>query len=128
MARRLIFVDDSSTVLMTAEMALEGLVDSGIVELKTYDNPLDLLADVEAGLSYDLLITDINMPQMSGFDLSAKLKSIDSVKAKPIIALTTENSPQMKQQGKAIGLVGWLTKPFTNDKLLAAIKRILRIR
>jgi len=128
MAKKIILVDDSATVLMTAQMALEDLSNSGIIELITYDNPQTLLQDVQNGLMYDLCITDINMPQMNGFDLSKSLKQIPSIKMKPIIALTTENSPQMKAQGKAVGLVGWLTKPFTNDKLVMAIKRILRIR
>jgi len=128
MAKTLIIVDDSSTVLMTAEMALEEMVANGIINLKVYENPSLLLDDVKGGLTYDLLITDINMPQMSGFDLTKELKSIAHVKAKPIIALTTENSPQMKAEGKSVGLVGWLTKPFTNEKLVMAIKRILRLR
>ena len=128
MAKKIILVDDSSTVLMTAEMALESLIANGDIELKLYENPEKLLEEIQNGLNYDLLITDINMPEMSGFDLARALKNLDSVKAKPIIALTTENSPQMKAEGKEVGLVGWLTKPFTNDKLVMAIKRILRLR
>ena len=128
MGKRVIMVDDSATVLMSGEMALEDLIAKGVVELETFDNPLDAKAKIESGLTYDLLITDVNMPQMNGFDLTKALKSIPSVKAKPIIALTTENSPQMKKQGKEVGLVGWITKPFTQDKLVMGIKRILRIR
>jgi len=128
MAKKLIVVDDSSTVLMTAEMALENLISQGVIELETFENPEVALQRVNDGMIYDLCITDINMPQMSGFELAKSLKAIASVKAKPIIALTTENSPEMKAEGKAIGMVGWLTKPFTNDKLVMAIKRILRIR
>lgn len=128
MAKKIILVDDSATVLMTAEMALDDLISNGNIELVTYDNPEVALEDVKNGLVYDLWITDINMPQMSGFDLAKNLKSISSVQKKPIIALTTENSPEMKSKGKAIGLVGWLTKPFTNEKLVMAIKRILRLR
>ena len=128
MAKKIILVDDSSTVLMTAQMALENLVNSGDIELTVYENPEIVLEDVKGGLVYDLCITDINMPQMSGFDLASALKQVSSVKSKPIIALTTENSPAMKAKGKSIGLVGWLTKPFTNDKLVMAIKRILRLR
>ena len=128
MAKKLIVVDDSSTVLMTAEMALENLISQGVIELETFENPEVALQRVNDGMMYDLCITDINMPQMSGFELAKSLKAIASVKAKPIIALTTENSPEMKAEGKAIGMVGWLTKPFTNDKLVMAIKRILRIR
>lgn len=127
MAKLVIFVDDSATVLMSAEMATEDLVLKGSIEIKTYPNPFEVLAAVEKGLVYDLLVTDINMPQMNGLDLCAKLKTIPSVKAKPILALTTENSPDMKQKGKQVGLLGWITKPFTNQKLLSAITRVLRV-
>ncbi len=128
MAKKVVLVDDSATVLMSANMALDGMVNSGTIELNTYSNPLEVIEAVEGGLIYDLLITDINMPQMNGFDLTKKLKSMPSVKAKPIIALTTESSPQMKAQGKSVGLVGWITKPFTNEKLVMGLKRVLRIR
>lgn len=128
MAKVVVFVDDSETVLMSAEFALQDMVDSGTLDMKRFNNPEDLISEVRNGFTYDLCITDINMPQMSGFELAANLKSLPSVKAKPIIALTTENSPTMKGEGKKVGLVGWLTKPFTKEKLEMAIKRILRIR
>ena len=128
MAKKIILVDDSSVVLMTAQVALDDLMKSGAIELITYENPDVMLKDVKEGLVYDLLITDINMPQMNGFELATALKAVESIKAKPIIALTTENSPQMKAKGKEVGLVGWITKPFTNEKLIMAIKRMLRLR
>jgi len=128
MAKLVVFVDDSKTVLMTAQMAVDGLVKSGVVELKTFENPLELLDAVENGLVYDLLITDVNMPQMNGLEMAKRLKSTESVKLKPILALTTENSPERKMQAKQIGLAGWITKPFSPDKLLMGIKRVLRIR
>jgi len=129
MAKKLVIVDDSAAVLMIADEALEDMVSKGVLEVTTYDNPSNLLNDVKNGaLSYDLLITDINMPQMSGFELAIALKQIPSVKAKPIIALTTENSPEMKMEGKKAGLVGWLTKPFTDAKLQMSVKRVLRIK
>ena len=62
MTRKIVLVDDSATVLMTAQMALDGLISKGIVELNTYDNPEILLQDAKNGLVYDLCITDINMP------------------------------------------------------------------
>lgn len=128
MGKKIVLVDDSATVLMTAEMACADLIKSGLIELVTYCDPLELLEDISSkGLTYDLLITDINMPQMSGFDLAKQIKTIASVKAKPIIALTTENSDAMKAKGKEVGLVGWITKPFANEKLIMGIKRILRI-
>jgi two-component system chemotaxis response regulator CheY len=126
--KRVVFVDDSKTVLMSVEIALEDLIKEGILELKTFENPLELLEAVENGFVYDLLVTDINMPQLSGLEMAKRLKSTPSVKLKPIIALTTEKSPQIVQKGKQIGLAGWLVKPFTPDKVVMAIKRVLRIR
>ena len=128
MAKKVVLVDDSAAVLMIADEALEGLVANGKIEFITHDNPDNVLKDVQNGMVYDLLITDINMPQMNGFELVSKIKQIVSVKSKPAIALTTENSPEMKTEGKKVGLVGWLTKPFSDEKLQMSIKRVLRIK
>jgi len=128
MALKVVFVDDSKTVLMTVQMAVKSLVEDGTLELDIYENPLELLADVENGLEYDLLITDVNMPQMNGLEMAKRLKATPSVQRMPILALTTENTPERKQQAKEIGLAGWVTKPFSPDKLLMAIKRVLRLR
>ena len=129
MAKKVVFVDDSKTVLLTAEVAMKPLIESGEIEFIGYENPLQVLEDVESGkLVYDLLITDINMPQMNGLEMAKKLKSLPQTKLKPILALTTENAAEKKQQAKEIGLTGWITKPFTPDKLLMAVKRVLRIR
>ena len=128
MAKKVVLVDDSAAVLMIAEEALEGLVESGKIEFVTFDNPDNVIREVQNGLVYDLLITDINMPQMSGFELVSAVKKVASVRTKPAIALTTENSPDMKMEGKKVGLVGWLTKPFSDEKLQMSIKRVLRIK
>lgn len=126
MAKKIVFVDDSKTVLATVQYAVEELVEGGVIEFSTYINPVEFLELVKNGsVSYDLLFTDINMPQMSGLDLSRALKSIDTLKQKPIIALTTENSTEIKQIGKEIGIAGWIVKPFDEEKIVKAIKKIL---
>ncbi len=126
--KKIIFVDDSKTVLMTAEMSVKELVDNKQVELRIYENPLDVLEAVENGFVYDLLITDINMPQMSGLEMAKRLKAMESVKLKPILALTTERSPEIMKKGKEIGLAGWVVKPFSPQKLLMGVKRVLKLR
>lgn len=128
MAKKVVFVDDSKTVLVSVEMAVENLVESGAIEFITYDNPLELLEDVDSGkVAYDLLFTDINMPQMNGLDLARKLKSNPAIRQKPILALTTENSTEIKQAGKQIGIAGWVVKPFSNEKINMAVKKVLGV-
>lgn len=124
--KKVILVDDSKTILATAEMAVEDLVNSGAISFITYLNPAELFEEIESGNEdYDMLISDINMPQLNGLDLAAKLKSNAAFKNKPILILTTESSADMKAKGKAIGVTGWLVKPFSNEKLTKAISMVL---
>ncbi|NCD12532.1 MAG: response regulator [Epsilonproteobacteria bacterium] len=126
MSKRVILVDDSKTILATAQMALEEMVSKGLIEFATYLNPEELLSALLAGSeTYDLLISDINMAQMSGLDLSEQLKSNEKFKNRPILILTTESSPEMKARGKAIGVTGWMVKPFSDEKLVKAINMVL---
>ena len=125
MPKTVILVDDSKTILATAQMAMEELENSGKVVMKTYLNPAELLEALENGREdYDMLISDINMPQLNGLDLSHSLKQNPRFKHKPILILTTESSAEMKAKGKAIGVTGWLVKPFSNDKLVKAVSML----
>lgn len=128
MAKRIVLVDDSKTILATAQMALEDMVGSGVIEFKTYLNPVELLGNLQNGTeNFDLLISDINMPQMNGLDLAQAVKADMKFKQKPVLILTTESSADMKQRGKDIGVTGWMVKPFSDDKLVKSIKMVLGI-
>lgn len=75
MAKSVIIVDDSKTIIATAEMALEDMVKEGVIDFRAYTNPKELLENLQSGtVDFDLLICDINMPQMNGLDLSAEIK------------------------------------------------------
>jgi len=128
MAKIVVVVDDSQTVHLSLEMAMEDLVNAGEIERVSYLNPLELVEDIKKGFVYDLCLTDINMPEMNGLDLTKFLKTVASVKVKPVLALTTESSAEIKAKGKEVGLTGWITKPFSALKVQTAIKRVLRIR
>lgn len=128
MAKRVIIVDDSRAVVATAELALDGLIGSGVIEFKSYLNPTELLASLQNGSeNFDLLISDVNMPEMNGLDLARAIKSDERFKTKPIIVLTTESSEQMKMTGKEIGVTGWMVKPFNDEKLVKSIKMVLGV-
>jgi two-component system, chemotaxis family, chemotaxis protein CheY len=128
MAKKVIIVDDSRAVIATAELALDGLIGSGVIEFKSYLNPAELLGNLQSGAeNFDLLISDVNMPEMNGLDLSRSIKGDDRFKTKPIIILTTESSEELKLKGKGIGVTGWMVKPFNDEKLVKSIKMVLGV-
>ncbi len=78
------------------------------------------------GRSFDLVLTDQNMPRMDGLSLTKKLRETAQFKSTPILMLTTESSDQMKQAGRAAGATGWLVKPFDPNKLIEVIQKVIR--
>ncbi len=128
MAKKVIIVDDSRAVIATAKLALEEMINSGVIEFQSYLNPMDLLGALQNGSeNYDLLISDVNMPQLNGLDLARAIKADDRYKNKPLIILTTESSNDLKMVGKEIGVTGWMVKPFSDEKLVKSLKIILGV-
>lgn len=78
------------------------------------------------GRSFDLVLTDQNMPRMDGISLTRKLRENPQFKSTPILILTTESSDQMKQAGRAAGATGWLVKPFDPNKLIEVIQKVIK--
>lgn len=72
----------------------------------------------------DLVITDLNMPEMNGFSLVENLRKDGQFKFTPILLLTTEGQDEKKQIGRALGATGWLIKPFNPEKLIAVVKKL----
>jgi len=73
----------------------------------------------------DLVLTDVNMPNMDGISLVRELRQLQAYKFVPMLMLTTESGQDKKMQGKAAGATGWLVKPFNPEKLLATIAKVL---
>ena len=76
--------------------------------------------------SFDLVLTDQNMPRLDGLGLTRKLRDHPQFKTIPILMLTTESSDLMKQAGRAAGATGWLVKPFDPARLLEVIKKVIK--
>ena len=76
--------------------------------------------------SFDLVLTDQNMPRLDGLGLTRKLRSHPQFKLTPILMLTTESSDLMKQAGRAAGATGWLVKPFDPARLIEVIKKVIK--
>jgi two-component system chemotaxis response regulator CheY len=77
--------------------------------------------------SFDIIITDINMPNMDGIELIRLLRETDSMKYTPILVITTEGGESVKQSGKAAGASGWIVKPFNPDTLKRAVGKLCGI-
>ncbi len=118
-----IFVDDSETALASTRM----VTNSMPIEVKQYTQAQVALDEIKAGMTPDLIITDLNMPVMNGLEFLAGLRAVEATKRTPCLMLTTETKDELKQEGKALGLTGWIVKPFNPAQLKQAITRVLRL-
>ncbi|MBF0439896.1 MAG: response regulator [Magnetococcales bacterium] len=120
MAKTIMTVDDSSSVRQMVGMTLKG---AGFTVVEAVDG-VDGLAKAKAN-TLDMIITDLNMPNMDGIALITALRTLPNYKFVPIVMLTTESQATRKQEGKTAGATGWIVKPFKPEQLLEVIKKVL---
>ena len=85
----------------------------------------DALAKVD-GVDVNMVLTDLNMPNMDGIELIRNLRTNPSLRFIPIVMLTTESQDSKKQEGRKAGATGWIVKPFRPEQLIAVVKKVLR--
>jgi len=117
---RILLVDDSVSMREMVGFTLKG---AGYAVSQAEDG-VDALKFAQ-GNTVDLVITDINMPNMDGITLIKELRALPAYKFIPILTLTTENSAEKKQLGKIAGATGWIVKPFDPEHLLSTVKRVV---
>ncbi|HEX7873514.1 MAG TPA: response regulator [Sphingobium sp.] len=120
MTASILTVDDSSSLRMAIRIALSG---AGYAVTEAADG-LEGLAKAQ-GSKFDLIITDLNMPNMDGLSMIKEVRKLPIQTGTPIIFLTTESDDAMKAQAKAAGATGWLVKPFVPDQLLKIARKVL---
>ena len=116
----ILVVDDSTTMRQMVCFTLTS-VKHTVVEA---ENGVEALKQAQ-NHKFDLVIADVNMPEMNGIDLIRALRGILSYKFIPILMLTTESSDEMKAKGKAAGANGWLVKPFDPQRLIDVVKKVI---
>lgn len=113
-------VDDSTSVRQMVRFTLEE-AGYNVIEAVDGKDALDKLADT----SVNLVITDLNMPNLNGIELIRDVRQNSSQRFVPIIMLTTESQTAKKQEGKQAGATGWIVKPFKPEQLKAVVKKVL---
>src|ERR1039458_6366403 len=111
--KRIMAVDDSATMRQMVAFTLER---AGFEVIQAVDGK-DALAKLNGG-EFHLFLTDLNMPNMNGIELTRQIRSLPKYRFIPIVLLTTESQAEKKLEGKAAGATGWIVKPFEPDKLL----------
>lgn len=121
MSKNIMIVDDSATMLMSLRSSLEM---SGF-KVEAANDGVQAMNKLQGGYKPDLIITDINMPNMGGLELIGKARALPGMRFVPILALTTESQQSKRDEAKKNGATGWLVKPVGASDLLKVIKQVL---
>jgi two-component system, chemotaxis family, chemotaxis protein CheY len=121
MSRTILLVDDSAVFRTVTAQAL---TKAGYATVQAVDgqDALDKVRDQR----FDLIISDINMPNMDGLALLKALKSRPGTKFTPVLMLTTEAAGPKMNEARANGAKAWITKPFQVPQLVSTVATLLR--
>jgi two-component system chemotaxis response regulator CheY len=119
MTHTALVVDDSATM---RQMIKATIAEIGFESITAQDGEkaLKILGD----RTVDIIITDINMPNMDGLQLIGELRKGKNSKYTPILVITTEGGQSVKDAGKAAGASGWIVKPFDPQALINAVSKL----
>ena len=91
------------------------MAENGVEALKYFD-----------GRDIDLLITDLNMPEMNGIELVKEVRELSKYSFIPIIMLTTERNPEKRQMAEDVKVTTWIQKPFEQERFVKIVARCLK--
>ncbi len=120
MPKTIMTVDDAATMRKMISFTLK---TAGYDMLEADDGAAALTA--LRARPVDLVITDVNMPNMDGIELTRQLRALPQFQKTPILLLTTESDPEIKTRGRSAGATGWIVKPFKQEQLLAVVGKVL---
>lgn len=121
MAKTILIVDDSTSLRNVVNIAL---TRAGYQVIEACDGK-DGLAKLNSGQKINLIISDVNMPNMDGITFVKELKKLPLYKFTPVIMLTTEDQDDKIKQGQMAGAKAWMVKPFKPDQMLNAVSKLI---
>ncbi len=119
--KRVLTVDDSASVRQMVSFTLRG---AGYEISEAVDGK-DGLSKAGA-TKFDLIVTDLNMPNMDGIEMITAIRKLTGYTFTPILMLTTESQLEKKDAGRKAGATGWIVKPFNADQLIAVVQKLVR--
>ena len=120
MAKTIMVVDDSASLRQVVSIALTG---AGYKIIEACDGK-DALGKLN-GEKINLIISDVNMPNMDGITFVKEFKQLPLYRFTPVIMLTTESQESKKREGQAAGAKAWVVKPFKPEVLLGAVAKLV---
>ena len=120
MAKTVLAVDDSASMRQLVSFALK---DAGYDVIEAIHGK-DAL-EKTGGSKIDIVLTDLNMPEMDGIEFIKQFRTKPGCKFTPIVMLTTESQESKKQEGTQAGASGWIVKPFNPEKLIEIVKKFV---
>ncbi len=120
MSKIIMTADDSASIRQMVRFALD---QAGYETVEAVDGK-DAFVKLK-NTKVDMVITDLNMPNMDGIELIKQIRATPRYKFMPVVMLTTESQDTKKQEGKQAGATGWIVKPFKPEQLVAVVKKVL---
>jgi len=120
MSKTILTVDDSSSIRQMVAFVLK---DAGFDVEEAADG--QIAVELMSRKQVDMLITDLNMPNLNGVGLIEWTRADPRHKYIPVVMLTTESQDEKKREGKLAGATGWIIKPFRPEQLLSVVNRVL---
>jgi len=119
--KKILAVDDSASVRQMVNFTLKS-AGYDVVEAVDGKDGLDKAAKDK----FDMIVTDLNMPNLDGIQLITALRKLPGYSFVPILMLTTESQAEKKDEGRKAGATGWIVKPFNADQLTSVLKKLLK--
>jgi len=121
MAKTILIVDDSALMLAS----VKGNLTLAGYNVESAEDGVKAMDKLKGGLKPDLIITDINMPNMDGMELIKNVRALPGFRFTPILTMTTESQAEKREEGKKLGATGWLVKPVGGVDLIKVIKKVV---
>jgi two-component system chemotaxis response regulator CheY len=119
--KQVLTVDDSASVRQMVSFTLRN-AGYGVAEAGNGREGLEKAR----GQKFELVITDLNMPEMDGIEMIQGMRQLPGYSFTPILMLTTESQAEKKDAGRKAGATGWIVKPFQAEQLIAVVQKLVR--